>query len=547
MRPADLDRSGSSAAPPRHRVVVLCAYFAAYLFVDWASYVYPVVPLGITPWNPPAGLSMALLLSMGARYWPALFVASLAADVIVRGTPANPAVLALAAGIISAIYGIAARFLLRVMAPQSAFEGTRDLVAFVMVGVVASLAVAATFVGLYSAIGMVALDAVAIDILKYWVGDLNGILVLTPALLCLLRAPHPRVFASRFATAEVALQILTLACGLYLVFAFAGQYPYRSFYVLFLPLIWISARWGLPGATLAQLVIQLGLIVGVQLADYRSATFVQLQLLMSGLCITGLTLGGMSSHRTRLQDSLQQKQADLNRAQQLSSAGEMTSALAHQLNQPMTALNGYLAACRFLLKAAPLDLERLNELMLKASAEAQRAGDVVSGLRDFYQRGTTRPERIPVAALVDNVAQLVRQQAVRDEVTLSTRHDDGAAVRVDRLQVENALQNVLMNAVDSVAGAAPSRKWVEASTSSRDGRVEIRVRDSGPGIAADLVDSLFEPFTTSKAGGMGMGLAIARSLVHANGGELRLERSDGAGACFVLAFPEHPNQKENPA
>lgn len=538
-----------AASFPLHtRLALLCAYVPAYVLIDWASYVYPVVPLGITPWNPAVGLSLALLLWIGPRHWPALGAAALAADVVVRDAPADLWVLVSSAIFIGAGYGLAARILLRVWGTQTTLESTRVLVAFVMVAVVASLLVAASAVALYAATGLIRTQDIALDVLRFWVGDLNGILVLTPALLCLSRVPALRRLSGRLVIVEIAMQALALASGLYLVFVFAGEYPFRSFYVLFLPLIWISARWGLGGAALAQLVIQLGLIVGVQVADYHTATtFVQLQLLMSGLCVTGLTLGGMSSHRARLERSLQQKQADLHRAQQLASAGEVTSALAHQLNQPITALNSYLAACRMLLKADPVEATRLHELMNKAAGEAQRAGDVVRGLRDFYRRGITRPEPTPVAQLISSVAELVRPQAERAGVIVMTRFEDpGALVHIDRLQIENALQNVVNNAIDAVVERGGPGRWIELGTSHARNPVEIRVRDSGGGIASEVGESLFEPFYTSKPDGMGMGLAIARSLVRANRGELTLERSDASGACFLLTLPRYTHGEAMP-
>lgn len=534
--------------PLHSRLALLAAYVPIYVLIDWASYVYPVVPLGITPWNPVAGLSLALLLWIGPRHWPALAVASLAADVVVRGAPADLWVLASTAIVIGAGYGIAARVLLRVSGTQTSLESTRVLVAFVIVTVAASFVVASSSVLLYALSGVIRTEEIAVDVLRHWVGDLNGILVLTPALLCLNRVPALRRLSGRLVIVEIAMQALALASGLYLVFVFAGEYPFRSFYVLFLPLIWISARWGLGGAALAQLVIQLGLIVGVQVADHHTATtFVQLQLLMSGLCVTGLTLGGMSSHRARLERSLQQKQADLNRAQQLASAGEVTSALAHQLNQPITALNSYLAACRLLLKADPVEATRLDELMNKAAAEAQRAGDVVRGLRDFYRRGITRSEPVSVAQLLASVSELVRPQAERTGVVVTTRHDDpGALLHIDRLQIENALQNVVTNAIDAIVERGGPGRWIELGTSRTDGPVEIRVRDSGGGIASEVGESLFEPFFTSKPDGMGMGLAIARSLVRANRGDLTLERSDASGACFLLTLPRYTQAEAKP-
>jgi two-component system sensor kinase FixL len=224
----------------------------------------------------------------------------------------------------------------------------------------------------------------------------------------------------------------------------------------------------------------------------------------------------------------------------------MTSALAHQVNQPITALNSYLAACRLLLKATPPDIARAELLMDKAVAEAQRAGDVVSGLRDFYQRGTTRPERIPIVNLIDNAVEGLFLQGQRNAVILTTRHADRrACVCADRLQIENALQNVVMNAIDAVETVETTRKSVELSTSMRGARIEIRIRDNGPGVGSDMVENLFEPFMTSKATGLGMGLTIARSLVRASSGDLRLESSGLSGACFLLSLPESNAPEED--
>lgn len=516
----------------------LVAYFLIYLLLDWASYLYPVVPLGITPWNPPTGVSLFLLLAAGIRYWPALFVAAFFADLIVRGAPANVAALSVAAGIITAGYTIAARLLKRHLGMQAPLQSTRDLVVFLVVTTVTSLVVAVAFVGWYWRIGMVAPEDFIADVVKYWVGDMNGILVLTPALFCLLELRALRRALGRLISLEVILQFAAIVIGLVVTFVFSDEYPSKFFYIVFLPLIWVSARWGLPGSALGLLVIQLGLIAGMNVANYHSATFVELQLLMTGLCMTGLTVGAMSSHRSRLEASLQEKQTALSGAQQLASAGELTSALAHQLNQPMTALSSYIDACQLLFEQRDVDVVRMQDLLGKVAAEARRASGVVSRLRDFYQRGVTDIQKVQAGPLLDGVVQMLRRNADRLGVEVVVSQSASSRILlVDPVQIENALQNVLQNAIDAVTPNNPDRRIVEVAIESAEDAVAIRVRDTGGGVTAEAARHLFEPFNTSKVTGMGMGLVIARSLVRANGGDLVLETSDATGACFVMRLP----------
>lgn len=517
--------------------LLIAAYFACYLLLDWASYVYPVVPLGITPWNPPTGLSLFFLMTAGLRMWPALCVAAVAADLFVRGAaPGLPVFLS--AGIITAGYVAAAAVLARVLRADQQLETGAGLAWFFLVSIASSLAVSIAFVGMYAAFGMVTMQDIPIDVIRYWVGDLNGLLVLTPALIYVFGATHLRTSLRRAASWEIALPVISLLCALGLIFAFGDTYPFRSFYVLVLPLIWIAARWGLPGAALAQVLIQLGLIVSVQMADYRAATFVQLQWLMAGLCVAGLTVGAMSSHRSRLEAILRDRQAALSRAQQFASAGEMTSALAHQLNQPMAALNGYVGACRVLVGQPVIDAERLRELMDRIDAEVRRASDCVSRLRDFYRRGTVRPSPIAAGRLVDNVVRVVQRRADAADVEILILQGPWERVlHVDTVQVENAIQNILLNAIEALETMPPGDRKITLSIEEAASSVVMRFADSGPGVADDIAPVLFEPFTTSKATGLGMGLAIARSLVRASRGDLALDPAPRRGTCFSMSLP----------
>jgi signal transduction histidine kinase len=519
--------------------LLLIAYFGVYLALDWASYVYPVVPLGITPWNPPTGLSLFLLMSVGLHMWPALPVALIAADIVVRGAaPSIP--MMLSAAIITGGYVAAAAVLKRMLRVDDYLQSSRDLISFFVVASVSSLLVGCLFVGMYASFGMVSAQEVARDVIRYWVGDLNGLLVLTPTLIYMFRAISLGGSLRRLISWEVGLQAVALLIAIAMILVFADRYPFRSFYVLVLPLIWIATRWGLPGAAVAQVIIQLGLIVSVQIADYRAATFVQLQWLMTGLCVAGLTVGAMSTHRSRLEQILRDRQAALNRAQQFASAGEMTSALAHQLNQPLAALSGYVGACRVIVSEADPDVPRLRDLMDRIDIEVRRASDCVSRLRDLYRRGMVRPSVIEAGRLVDNVVRVVQRHADDAHVSVSIRPGPwGQMLHVDTVQLENAIQNLLVNAIEALQTVEIGNRRITLAIEEAHDQVQLRFLDNGPGISGDIAQALFEPFTTSKPAGMGLGLAIARSLVRASGGDLMLDANgQQPGACFRMRLPK---------
>lgn len=512
------------------------AYMAGYVFLDWASYVHPVSPLGITPWNPPAGLSIFFLLRAGPRYWPALLVAAFVADLVVRGAPAQLAAMLASAGMIAIIYGACAAALTRLLSRRPTLESPRDLVMFVLVVTPATLVLACTFVGMYTALDAVARADFVGNVLQYWVGDLNGILVLTPALLCHSGGGRPRP-PSAALSVEATLQALAIGAVLWILFAVADTYETRFFSLLFLPLVWIAARWGLRGATLALVGIQVGLIVAVQLARYHSATFIQLQFLMIALCITGVVLGAVVTQRQRFEARLHDKQAALNQAMQLAAAGEMMSALAHELSQPIAALERYLGAGEVMARTPGSGDDVLRATMARASAEARRASEVVRKLRDFYQSGAVELSTIAPAGLIQSALRAVQGRTERAGVAVDLRIPAALPeVEVDALQAETVLQNVLNNAIDALEDGREGMRTIAISATAAAGRVTVTVRDSGPGIAAQVADRLFEPFTTTKPSGMGMGLAISRTLIRASGGDIALEDT-GPGACFVVTLP----------
>jgi len=232
----------------------------------------------------------------------------------------------------------------------------------------------------------------------------------------------------------------------------------------------------------------------------------------------------------------------LQRALRLAAAGEMASALAHELNQPLTAVANYARAGQLLLEAGRSG--EISDVLDKVATEARRAGAVVRRLRDFFKTGHTRRDPVAILPLVvetiGEVEERARRQSCRLEYAIPA---DLPPVRGDGVQLQVVLRNLLINALDAVApesmGSLDEDPEVTLTAHREDDEVLIQVVDNGPGILPQFRDRLFDPFATSKPQGMGLGLAISRAIVEAHGGRLWAESPSAGGSRFCLALPLH--------
>lgn len=515
--------------------LVFLAYVGLYVFLDWVSYIHPVAPFAITPWNPPPGLSLILLLGFGLRFWPALFVGAVLAEAAVRGLHAPLPLTILSCALTTAGYTGAAALLTRKLKIRTELSSLRDLNWFLGVVVAVTLPIAATYVAMFLVAGMLPPGDFLRSVVIFWVGDVIGIIVTTPLFLVHRRPAHQRALM-RTLTRENLAQAIAILAALWLVFGWEATDPFKYFYLLFLPLIWIAMRHGNAGATLATLAIQLGLIAFVHLEEQNPTAVLELQMLMFALATTGLFLGTAVTERQRAASTLAQRDATLNHALRLAAASEMASALAHELGQPLSAIGSYVSAARLMLDAPPERTELLRDTMDKAVREVSRAGQVVHRLREFFRGGTTRLEQTSFNERYAAVQAQLSKRAEQAGVQLKTELTSDATLFIDTVQIDTVLYNLIGNAIDalSVSAAGPREILVRAE---RDADwLKVEVRDTGPGISEELDDTLFEPFVTSKTEGLGLGLAISRSIVEAHGGRLWHEPSP-RGARFVFTLP----------
>jgi two-component system sensor histidine kinase DctS len=242
--------------------------------------------------------------------------------------------------------------------------------------------------------------------------------------------------------------------------------------------------------------------------------------------------------RRRAEDKARSHLEQLAHVARVASMGEMASAIAHEINQPLTAIANYANASLRLLKAGKLTPEETADTMQRLATEAERAGAVVRKMRGFVRSEEGHLQAIGVDELFSDVLRLTRAEAAQYDVEVSAiGADDLPKVLADTIQIEQVLLNLVRNAIEAIAAAdARERRVVLSAVHSDDAMIEIQVRDTGPGLSAASAEKVFEPFYTTKNEGIGIGLALSRSIVDAHGGRLWADASS-PGAVFRLTLP----------
>jgi two-component system sensor kinase FixL len=244
------------------------------------------------------------------------------------------------------------------------------------------------------------------------------------------------------------------------------------------------------------------------------------------------------SERQSTEARLQELQAELVHMSRLTALGEMSSALAHELNQPLAAIANYLKGVRRLLEPTASDpaQARVQDALDRATEQALRAGEIIRRLRDFIRRGEAEQRVESMAKIVEEASALalvgVKEHGVRVSFKLDAYVD---LVMADRVQVEQVLINLMRNAVEAMVGL-PRRELLVSTTASPDNMLVVSVSDTGPGLAEEVAAKLFQPFVTTKATGMGVGLSICRTIIDGHGGKIWAERSPDGGAMFHFSL-----------
>lgn len=234
---------------------------------------------------------------------------------------------------------------------------------------------------------------------------------------------------------------------------------------------------------------------------------------------------------------LQELQAELVHVSRLTAMGEMASSLAHELNQPLSAIASYMKGSVTLLEAPEPDLAKLRGALARAGDQALRAGDIIKRLREFVAKGETEHTLEDPAKIMEEASALalvgVKDQDVRVDLRLPR---NVGQVIIDKIQIQQVALNLIRNAIDAMA-EAPRRELEIRVQREDDLFIRISVADTGPGLDPGVRERLFQPFVTTKVAGMGVGLSICRTIIEAHGGHIWAEDKVGGGAIFAFTLP----------
>jgi C4-dicarboxylate-specific signal transduction histidine kinase len=286
------------------------------------------------------------------------------------------------------------------------------------------------------------------------------------------------------------------------------------------------------------------LFVGLLTAGQRSATeslrraHDRLKGIVEDLQRTNEALQAESSERKRAEEKLQQAQADLAHVSRVTTMGELTASLAHEVNQPIAAAVTNANTClRWLTRDSP-DLEEARAAAMRIVKDGTRAAEIITRVRLLFQKGAPQRELVDLNEVIREMILLLRSETVRYNVSVGADLAlDLPQVLADRVQLQQVMMNLMLNSIDAMKNVDGSRALIIKSRRSDNEHLLLSVSDTGVGLPLDQTDKIFNAFFTTKTHGTGMGLSISRSIVESHGGRLWFGNNPPRGASFYLALP----------
>ncbi|MBC5785430.1 MASE1 domain-containing protein [Ramlibacter sp. USB13] len=509
-------------------------FFALYMAFAWISFVHPMRGLNITPWNPQAALAVALLF-VKAGAWPVVWMAGACAEAIIGTERLPPAAVIVSTAAMTAGSATIAAGLRRWLGSDFPVIARQSALVFLALAAGGALLAAFLRAGALWAVGVVPFERIPAVVHRAAIGDGVGLVVTLPVLLALASAKLRSLTHSMLRTPECWVIASVTVAAVVSVFHQAPQDQFKYFYVLFVPVVWASTRFGAIGAIWAAALVQALLIAALQFGHYLPLTVFEFQLLVAAFTCTGVLLGAIVDEKQAAEEALR-------KSLRLAAAGDMAAALAHELNQPLTAMGTYARASQVLARRlGPHDetARGMLEIADKLALEAARAGDMVNRLRRFFRERATDLQVTPLTDLLREAmrSQSARARALRVQLS-GTEGDPLPSVLVDPVQISVVLRNLLANAIE--AASDPRRppdapRWVRLQAHRQGTEVVVTLLDSGEGLTPEQARDIFDAPASSKPGGMGIGLAISRAIVEAHAGRLWAE--PGAGGRFHFTIP----------
>jgi PAS domain S-box-containing protein len=251
-----------------------------------------------------------------------------------------------------------------------------------------------------------------------------------------------------------------------------------------------------------------------------------------------LSIGEDVTERLKAQRELRRTQREMEHLTRAGMLGDLASALAHELNQPLAAILSNAQAARRFLVSDAADLDELREILDDIVRDDKRAGEVIRSMRAMLRKGEVRREAFSIAEVVGEVVGLLEGEFVAHAITVRTEPASYPShVEAGRIEIQQVIMNLAMNAMRAMADTPTPRREVVIATATEGRHIRVSVADHGPGITPAQLPHIFEPFFTTRSSGLGMGLAICRRIVEAHGGRIWAENVESGGARFSFTLP----------
>jgi signal transduction histidine kinase len=523
---------------------------AAYLALEWISFIHEYKGLPVTPWNPGLGVLFAVLVLAGPAAGLLLFAGVVTAETVVLRTDLDWSIVVALAALTSSSYTAIVVFADRKLALDKSLSHLRDVLLLLGAGLCGAVASGILMTAFLIAVGTLEWRDLLKASLPLMIGDVIGIAVVTPLLLRFV-VHRQHIMATAITTIMVEAMLLTgaIMAALLLVVSGSGTGGHRLFYILFLPTVAAALRHGLDGACVALAITQLGLVGLLHLHGYDAQVFTDFQTQMLVLTATGLIVGvavtetRQAERRAReTQLQLRQKETEAAQAARLNLVSGMATALAHEITQPMTAARALARSVQHILRTPGGDIARADTNVTTLITQIDHAGAVLHRVRDFLRRGTPHLSTLDVRTLIADALALANADAAVRRIAIELSVDDGLPpLHGDHVQLQQVLINLVRNAMESLASTGRAGRIVISARSVENPLgVEIGVGDDGPGIPPHMTESIFQPLATSKHEGLGLGLPICASIAAAHGGRIWLHSANAGETEFRLFLPSSP-------
>jgi len=505
---------------------------------------------------PPHAILVVILLLVPVRHWWAYVLATVVAHFIATQQAHWPALYALRCEAFDAVQNLLAAAGIRLFI-KSPLNGItlRDAIVFVLITVV--------IVPFGTAFWGAAFTISNHFGTRYWIewrnlGISNGVtaVVLIPALLLvanLLSGRGGRVTLARMIEGSLlALGIVVVGTFVFATVSAGPETPPALLYAPTPLLMWVALRFGLGGISAAMLVVTFQAIWGamhgrgpfLQQSPAENALALQMFLIVTGIPLMFLSVLLEDDRRSqqalyKAEDDARRQREQINLRSRVSLLGEITASLAHELNQPLSAIIANANAGMRFIDTGRDDPGTVHEILTDVVSDAHRAHGIIQNVRNTVKKGDPTRRQIDLNELVTKVAHVLRPDAVGYSCDIETSlAEDLPSIEADPVQIQQALVNLVSNAFDAMQQTPLDQRKVQISTvGNGDGKVRLSVRDHGTGIRNEVHEHLFEQFVTTKEQGLGMGLAIVRSIVEAHGGKIAAENVTDGGARFHFTLP----------